>query len=291
MFHKYWVLLFIAVLAPAAFYAQKQSKAIAAGALLSSKDTVLLIVQHNQKIVLHEVKPKQTLFAITKYYGITMEELYAYNPEYQIQTTLQPDALIKIPVPNKAIRRYKGEEFKKELYAPIYYVVSQGENLYGICKRHFNMPVDTILKRNGLKNQSIRPGQLLHMGWFNINGIPPEWQPSEQPEASIDSSALADNYLRQKEKYKEVGTQGVCFWHRDSNEKGNLYALHNSAALGTVMAVTNPMSNRTVYAKVIGRIPAGHDRNIELILSPEAARRLGARDPRFFVKIKYLYQE
>jgi hypothetical protein len=129
------------------------------------------------------------------------------------------------------------------------------------------------------------------MGWFNINGIPPEWQPSEQSEASIDSSALADNYLRQKEKYKEVGTQGVCFWHRDSNEKGNLYALHNSAALGTVMAVTNPMSNRTVYAKVIGRIPAGHDRNIELILSPEAARRLGARDPRFFVKIKYLYQE
>jgi len=47
------------------------------------------------------------------------------------------------------------------------------------------------------------------------------------------------------------------------------------------------MSSRTLYAKVIGRIPEGYERNIEVVLSPEAARKLGARDPRFFVKTKY----
>ena len=47
------------------------------------------------------------------------------------------------------------------------------------------------------------------------------------------------------------------------------------------------MSNRTVYAKVIARVPDGYERNVEVILSPEAARKIGALDPKFFVKVKY----
>jgi len=48
------------------------------------------------------------------------------------------------------------------------------------------------------------------------------------------------------------------------------------------------MNDRIIYAKVIGRIPEAYERNIEVVLSPEAARKLGARDPRFFVKTTYL---
>jgi rare lipoprotein A (peptidoglycan hydrolase) len=66
-----------------------------------------------------------------------------------------------------------------------------------------------------------------------------------------------------------------------------LYALHRDAAIGTIISVTNPMSNRTVYAKVIARVPDGYERNVEVILSPEAARKIGALDPKFFVKVKY----
>ena len=80
----------------------------------------------------------------------------------------------------------------------------------------------------------------------------------------------------------------MYFWPKDSKEKGALYALHRQASIGTIIQVNNPMNDRIVYAKVIGRIPEAYERNIEVVLSPEAARKLGARDPRFFVKTTYL---
>jgi LysM repeat protein len=279
-------LFLILILSATEAIAQKQPRK-AAPALLSDKDTVLLIVQDSQKIFLHTVKPRQTLYSIAKYYGLGMEDLYAYNPEYRKISSLQKDALIKIPIPNRAIRRYKGDNFVKENYAPIFYLVEHGDNLYGICKRYFSMSADTILKRNKLKKPTIQPGQLLHIGWFDVSGIPPDWRPTAQVEPAVDTTELIGEYQQQKSNRQEVTAQGVCFWRRDNDVRGELYALHNTAMLGTIMAITNPMNNRTAYAKVIGRIPAGNDRNTEVMISPEAARRLGAIDARFFVKIKY----
>ncbi|MBL7774392.1 MAG: hypothetical protein JNK89_00225 [Saprospiraceae bacterium] len=48
------------------------------------------------------------------------------------------------------------------------------------------------------------------------------------------------------------------------------------------------MSRKTVYARVIGRIPSGYESNVEVVLSPAAARQIGARDPQFFVKLRFL---
>ncbi|MEZ4919455.1 MAG: hypothetical protein R2792_10180 [Saprospiraceae bacterium] len=121
------------------------------------------------------------------------------------------------------------------------------------------------------------------MGWIGIQGVNPEWRTSTPGTAGT----LREQFEASKLDKELQSEQGVCFWHKDSEEKGDLYALHNSAKPGTVIAITNPMGNRTVYAKVIGAIPYGYKSNISLILSPEAARRLGARDPQFFVRMKY----
>jgi hypothetical protein len=48
------------------------------------------------------------------------------------------------------------------------------------------------------------------------------------------------------------------------------------------------MNNKTVYAKVISRIPEGFEKNLEVYVSHEAAKKLGAVDERFFVKVKYM---
>jgi hypothetical protein len=49
------------------------------------------------------------------------------------------------------------------------------------------------------------------------------------------------------------------------------------------------MKNRTAYAKVIGRIPdRAYGDEIIVVLSPSVAKMLGARDPKFFVEIRYL---
>lgn len=253
--------------------------------LLSSRDSILLTVEAGKKYIHHPIKPKQTLFSISRYYNIGLEELFELNPAFRNDPTLRVGSRVKIPIPNKAIKRYKSSTFKASENTSIYYVVQQGDNLYQISKRYFEMPVDSVAKRNRIKNNSIKPGQRLQMGWMGIEGFHPDWRPARPV---TESDVMKTQYTESKKGKKEISAQGVCFWPKDSKEKGSLYALHRDANIGSIISVNNPMGNRTVYAKVIGRIPEGYERNIEIVLSPEAARKLGARDPRFFVKTKYL---
>jgi LysM repeat protein len=253
--------------------------------LLNSRDSLLLRVEEGRKFVLHPVKAKQTLFSIARYYNLSLEDLIEHNTTLKTEPSLRIGSRLKIPIPNKAIRRYKGKGFKAAEYTSIYYVVQQGDNLFQISKRFFDMPVDSVAKRNKVKNNNIKPGQRLHVGWMGIEGVHADWR-AAKPAAEVNE--LKDRYTAEKKGRKEIDTQGVCFWQKDSKEKGDLYALHRDAAIGTIISVTNPMSRRTVFAKVISRIPDGYERNIEVILSPEAARKIGALDPKFFVKVKYL---
>ena len=96
-------------------------------------------------------------------------------------------------------------------------------------------------------------------------------------------------YQRQSNYKREVLEQGVAFWKKASEEDSDFYAFHDEATINSVIAVTNPMSRRTLYAKVVGRIPIGsYGPNTKIIVSPLAAKFLGAVDPRFYVKIRYL---
>ena len=52
--------------------------------------------------------------------------------------------------------------------------------------------------------------------------------------------------------------------------------------------LTNPLKKKTVYAKVIARIPdQAYGDDIVVVLSPSVAKLLGAKDPKFFVELKY----
>ena len=274
----FWLVL------PAFVMAQTEPKETLAP-LLTAKDSLFLTISNGKKIVSHPVKAKQTMYAIGRYYSLTLEELYEHNPQFRTDPTLRTGMRIKIPIPNMAIKRFKTKKFVNSKNTPIYYRVAEGDNLYQICKRYFGMPVDSIVKRNNLKGSAIKPGQLLLVAWMGTEGVLPAWRPARQ---STESEALHAKYDEARVKRKEVDSQGVCFWQKDSKEKGDLYALHREAAIGTPICITNPMGGRSVYAKVIGRIPEGYERNIEVVLSPEAARNIGARDPKFFVKVKFL---
>lgn len=253
--------------------------------LLQYRDSLLLTVENGKKFVFHPIKQRHTLFSISRYYSIGLEELYEHNPILRTDPTLRVGEKVKVPIPNRAIKRYKGSSFYIADNVPIYYVVQPGDNLYQIAKRYFEMPVDSILTRNHLKNNHIRPGQRLHIGWMGVEGVHPDWRPdSSSPEPDV----LKIQFNREKKDKNEFSAQGVCFWPKDSKEKGAMYALHREASIGSIIMVSNPMNNRKIYAKVIGRIPEGYERNIEVILSPSAAEKLAARDPRFFVKTKYL---
>ena len=248
--------------------------------LLTPKDSVLMYVQENgTKVIQHPVKPKQTIFALCQYYSISLEELYTHNPKYRMNPVLELGERVIIPVPNKAIRRYKGKNFVAKNYAPLYYQVQEGETLYHIAKRHFEMPVDSVKSRNKMKTDSVWPGQLLFMGWIGIQGVPKDWR-SAHSEPTMSSTQTVDN----KELLAE---DGVAVWQKNSNAKGDLYALHNKAPLNSIITIVNPVTNKTIYAKVIGRIPKTYPKNTQIVISYSVGEQLGAKDASFYVKTKY----
>jgi hypothetical protein len=65
--------------------------------------------------------------------------LYELHPEFQTEPVLKVGKFVSIPIPNRAIRRYKGSNFNPAKFVPICYVVQNGDNLFQISKRHFSM--------------------------------------------------------------------------------------------------------------------------------------------------------
>ncbi len=281
-------LVFLWIIVQLTAFAQKpQPQPKGSEPALTWRDSVLLTVENGQKQLHHIVKPGQTPFSLALFYGLSLEELYYLNPALQQDPTLRAGTLLKVPIPNRVIRRYEGALFERQRFAPLFYVVQPGDNLFHVAKRLFDMPIDSLRQRNRLRNDNIHPGQMLHVGWMSLDGIPAEWRSTPVVE-TVPEQTHRDRFEEDKKRLIEHSSQGVCLWNRESNEKGDFYALHREAAIGSTIAVTNPMSRVVVYARVIGRIPSTYEPNIEVILSPAAARYLKALDPRFFVQTRYL---
>ena len=102
---------------------------------LTLKDTIFLSISpYQEKIFYHYIAPKQTLFSLSKFYGLTIDELYYYNPELK-ESIVSPGQAIKIPIPNKSIIRFKIKDFDDKKLIPICYIVKKGDTMYNISKR------------------------------------------------------------------------------------------------------------------------------------------------------------
>ena len=256
---------------------------------LTPKDTIFLYLSGGEKIFEHKVERKQTLFSLAKFYGMGLDELYFYNPEISGGHGPELGHPVRIPIPNRAILRYYPPQYSQWDYIPVYYMVQHGETLYRICREYFKMPIDTIMQRNNLIDNQLKVGQPLHVGWMSVHGIPDSLRVHGGILAGTNSE-LGRIYQQEFFSKKEFSEQGAAQWPRDdkNNNGGGLYALHNKAPLRSIIAVTNPMTHRTIYVKVIGRIPDWYEQKVIVVLSPAVAISLGAIDPNFFVHLRYL---
>jgi LysM repeat protein len=249
-------------------------------------DTIFLSIGYfGEKVFEHQIEKKQTLFSLARFYGLSVEELYYFNPGLKDRGVALGEH-IRVPIPNRAIMRYQPEDFSPWKHVPVFYVVKKGDTMYRISKVYFRMPIDTVRLRAGVENNDLKVGQLIQVGWMSIEGIPEEYREFVGGPLERRNHAMKEVYMRTKSGEREQ--RGVACWRKDAQESSDLYALHREAPINSVIEVNNPMTGRTVYVKVIGRIPdTAYGNNVKVVLSPIAANLLGARDPRFYVKVKY----
>jgi LysM repeat protein len=177
------------------------------------------------------------------------------------------------------------------------YKVSAGETLYAISKR-FNTTVDNITKLNNLTSTTLTPGQVLLVKAAASAPVQPVANPvieTLKPHDSIDIAPVNDSSNAERHLNAnrfgiyEKNEKGVASWIEDASlDPNKKLVLHRTAPIGTVIKITNPMTNRTTFAKVVGRFTDSEDtKDVIIIMTKNVADSLGALDKRFHVNISY----
>lgn len=264
-------------------------------------DSVGVERKDGREVVIHEIEAKETYYGLSRRYQVPVKEIIAANNN----KALKIGDTVRIPkgpvtAQTIAVTSSNDTTSPQKVDVPVLpegeytnYKVGKGETLDIISKR-FSISVESIKRANGLTSDALEEGILLK--------IPNKELPPPPPAASDimvqDSGILADtaagnssNLDIPANRYgiREMTEKGVGVWIEDFNqESGSMLALHKTAPVGTVIKITNPMTQRTTFAKVVGKFADTADtKDAIIVISKSAASLIGVLDRRFQVEIAY----
>lgn len=254
---------------------------------LIPQDTVFINVTANNNFSFkHTIKKSETLYSISQHYGLSMGDLYFFNPQI-VSNLIAPGQQLNIPLPKKSILRFQSKNVNRDNYYALCYKVRKGDTAYNIARTRFKMPVDTLLERNSVITHKLDIGQVLHVGYLKKSGIPsdhhnfkanPEWTEERLKEMA---------YQKGTGDRKGFNEAGAAYCKKGLKDRAGHSVLHRTAKLRSYITIKNPMNGKTVRAKVLGRIPKSvHTKDVIVVVSQQTARALGGKDNRFYVWVK-----
>ena len=281
--------LFLLVYAAPTFSQEIFKTTVDSLAFLNAKDTIIIYLdEFRQKKITHQIAKGQTVYSIAKFYGLSPLELMDFNPTLE-ESSLVIGSTLEVPIPLKAIRMKDYQWQDRMNFAPVFYEVAKNETMYTIAKKYFKMDIALLQQRNGLENYNISIGQKLLIGWLSTDGISEKLRDKATAKWERGNLAYKKIYLREARTKKSKKDIGMAQWlAKKGVGKTSYYAMHNKAPMNSIIRVTNKLTNRIIYAKVIGRIPrTRYDSNVKVVLSANAAKILNAIDYRFYVEVDY----
>jgi hypothetical protein len=87
---------------------------------------------------------------------------------------------------------------------------------------------------------------------------------------------------------KTLTGQAGTFKSTSGWQDSKYYALMNNVPVGTIVKVTSPATNKTIYAKVLGQLPEMKESTgLSIRISNAAAAEIGAGEGKFAVELRY----
>ncbi|MEZ4887707.1 MAG: LysM peptidoglycan-binding domain-containing protein [Chitinophagales bacterium] len=173
---------------------------------------------------------------------------------------------------------------------PVRHIVSTGETLYGLSKM-YNQSLKALQNWNDLSAGAIKNGQGLIVGWLVPEGAKALAVP---PKPMKPMTVFERKYFNMVEdstgKYKQKAQTGIATWFDETEPSrgDNMYALHKDAPLFSIVRVTNPLNNRSIYVKVIQKLPDNTANEGVLIrLTSSAAKELNILDEKSQVSTRF----
>jgi len=282
------------------FYTNIYSQYIQSAFLNNGDEIVVDLQPENGLVYNHTFQKGNTVYSLSRYFQISIDDILKLN-KLQSVTSIGLGQTVTVPFDAKLI--FKGENLdniKYGIYIPVYYEIKAKDNLFRICKYFFDQSIESMMKRNDLKDFNLALGQRLLVGWLPIDSDKEVIKPKEigSVESHIEISDTIGLYIKnelfnpdieeQKDKRKLVRSKGIAIWDKYSDDQNNMFALHSEAMANSIIEIYNPLLNRTAFATVIGGIPTkAYPEDVSLIISPKVAKALGALDSRFLVEVKF----
>ncbi len=253
---------------------------------ISFIDSIGVENKDGKEVVIHRLAAKETYYSLSRLYQLNPKDISSFNNARKLKI----GDLVKIPT-NRNFSAASKKASSNTINASAEYIeykVGRGETLYNIAKR-FQVSVESIIDFNNIKGNSIKLDQILKV---------PQGNTLRKVEATVDEIApMENNEVAEKQfalppdRYglTQVSDKGIGVWIEDLNtDDGKMLALHKTAPVGTIIKITNPMSQRTTYAKVVGKYNDNNDtREAIIVISKATANLIGVIDKRFLVNISY----
>lgn len=275
---------------------------------------------------MHTVKPGESLYSIARAYSLTLNDLIKSNPELKNNTGVKIGQRLVIPTQGSATNKVAAKLHTVTKGETIYglckkYGVTLAEIKQWNKLSDLNVKVgqklivskansDAIYKPVAVpstpdtpyREEDARPrnenlkanAQIEQQQVFEKPKEMPvaEARPAPTPVTSLrTNSSNAAEYSGIFNQYSVSGfkikkNRGAANYLADNTSGNQFLAFYNDAETGSIIRVTNLMNRKTIFVKVMGKVPpsdAGQE--IMLKLSNKAAQELGAVDEKFLVEV------
>lgn len=290
-----------------------------------TRDSIGVENQNGKKVILHKLQSRESYYSLGRQYNLKPKDIIDFNANKSLKAgdvvkipTNMPFAgstttpVASNPTPSTKPPVNGGTTVTSQATEYIEYKVGAKETLFAISKR-FGVTVDAIKQANNLADNALKEGQLIKIPNTSVeaaaadpgvarkvisneelnNASGETGQRSANNEVTIDEkpeeTPKEDSTPANRYGIKQVTASGIGIWMDDLNgESGKMLALHNAAPVGTVIKITNPMTNRTTYAKVVGKFnETSENKDAIIVISKSVASLIGVIDRRFQVNISY----
>lgn len=261
---------------------------------------------------IHIVEAKETLYSISRKYGITVDDIKTWNgltsnnlslgqtlkvglaTSSTLATETKNEPVIKVQqetvvetkteqtkIPEVLVKAKLSDPEKEGFKV---YHVQTGDVMEGIARK-FNVRVDSIVIWNGLRNTYLSIGQkLLIRGELDSLA-----QTVEERVEKTEYSTVKK--ISDPAGFTKVIEEGVAKKIEDMESSEKYLALHRTLKIGTLVEVRNLMNNKKIFVRIVGKLPeTGLNDNTLIRLSPISFKTLGVIDPLTRVEISY-YEE
>ena len=278
--------------------------------------------------VLHKVNQGQTMFAVVRQYGTTIQALRDANPGMPDQ--IKSGQTIRVPYTSKTV---VAAEPKKTAPAPVskpaeskpqpatttaptatpavavaangIHKVEGGETLYRVAVK-YGVLMAEIRKWNNLTDDNLHEGQQLIVSEKSVGKINSE--PATHAPPKVVASTVVKDSVKAKavvaekvaKPVEEVAPPKVVKGTRKSESglaevietdesTSKFLGLHRTAPIGSLVEVLNEYNQEKIIVRIIGRIPdTSINDDIVIKLSSRAFEKVSPNSKRFRAVVSYL---